>query len=137
MRKELKLVLLIVWFILCGAVYYTAVHFEFEAIVIIYGIMSIVFGIAFFLVNGGVRPTVKIQSDAQDDTATKKQIKRDRYKKRDTALSVDTDRMRINIFGLSPEKQKFYAELFLILFLPPVCVLAADYLLISFLPDYN
>ncbi|MBQ9921790.1 MAG: hypothetical protein IJO52_06365, partial [Clostridia bacterium] len=44
---------------------------------------------------------------------------------------------RDNIFGLSPQRQKFFAELFLILFLPPVCVLCADYVLIAFLPDYN
>lgn len=137
MRKELKLILLITWFILCAAGYYTAIHFEFEGIVIIYGIMSIVFGVAFFLVNGGIRPTVKVRPVQNPDTATRKQKKRDRYKSVNVMGEGFTEEPRGNIFSLSPEKQKFFAELFLILFLPPVFVLAADYVLIAFLPDYN
>ena len=137
LRKELKLILLIAWFVVCAAGYYTAVHFEFEAIVIIYGIMSIVFGVAFFLVNGGLRSTVKVQPAEKENTATRKQKKRARYKKEAVSAEDIGEEPRDNIFGLSPQRQKFFAELFLILFLPPVCVLCADYVLIAFLPDYN
>ena len=136
MKKQTKLALLVLWFVLCALGYYTAVHFEFGPIVIIYGAMSIVFGVGFFLVNGGIRSTVKTSPENVQDTSSRKQKKRDRYKKENLSAQSIEEEPRDNIFRLSPEKQKFYAELLLILFLPPTAVLVADYVLIAFLPGY-
>ncbi|MBQ9940515.1 MAG: hypothetical protein IJO74_03130 [Clostridia bacterium] len=137
MKKQTKFVLLILWFILCLTMYYTAIHFQFEPIVIIYGSMSIIFGAAFFLVNGGVRPIIKTTAVSREDTSPPKEKKRNRYKPANTPLNnTPEDNDRINIFSLTPQKQKFFAELFIILFLPPTAIIIADYVLIAFLPDY-
>ena len=136
MKKETKMILLAGWFILCTVLYFAAVNFEFTPIMPIYMAMSLIFGISFFLVNGGIRPTVKTENTDSGETLTKKQKARMRYH-RESALSEKTDNVRPNIFNLTPEKQKMLSELFLILFLAPTAVLCIDYILIAFVPGYN
>ena len=131
------MILLIGWFIVAASIYFTAVKCEFEPIMPIYLFMSLFFGVAFFLVNGGLRSTVKTDNTVLQDTRSKKQKARMRYKN-DTVLPVssENEKPRANIFKLSPQKQRFFAELFLILFLAPTAVLVVDYVLIAFIPSY-
>jgi len=136
LKKQTKLLLLVGWFILAAAMYFAAVRFEFEPIMPIYMLMSLAFGIAFFLVNGGIRSTVKTNGKQIGIKLSKKQKSRMRYKN-DSLEVPDKDEVpRANIFRLSPEKQRFFAELFLILFLAPTAILVIDYVLIVFIPSY-
>lgn len=138
MKKQTKMLLLIGWFILAAVIYFTAINYEFEPVILIYAVMSMLFGVAFLLVNGGVRSTIKTSAHQTHTVKTsKKQKTRMRYHKEESALPTEEELPRLNIFRLSPEKQKFFAELFLILFLAPTVVLAVDYVLIAFIPDYK
>lgn len=137
LKKHTKVILLLGWFIIAAALYFTAVKYEFGPIMPIYMFMSLFFGVAFFLVNGGLRPTVKTHTAYIQDTRSKKQKTRMRYKNDTCPHSPAKDAQpRANIFKLKPEKQRFYAELFLILFLAPTAVLVADYVMIVFIPFY-
>ena len=138
MKKQTKMAFLIGWFIVCTALYFTAVKLEFTPIMPIYTAMSLIFGITFFLVNGGVRPIVKTDKSYEtEDSLSKKQKARMRYHKENALPEVHNQAERPNIFKLSAEKQKLYAEVSLILFLVPTVILAIDYLLIAFIPQYN
>lgn len=139
MKKQTKSILLIAWCILAAAMYFAAVRCEFEPITPIYAVMSILFGIGFFLVNGGIRATVKLDADdAPHAGLSKKQKSRLRYQKSEKQkFPREADAPRDNIFHLSPEKQKFWAEILLIAFIAPTTVLVIDYLLIAFIPSYT
>lgn len=137
MKKQTKLILLSLSFIIAAALYFAAVRYEFEPITPIYAVLATFSGVGFFLVNGGVRPTVKIEGDDPHTQLSKKQKSRLRYRKSE-AVTVprELDAPRANIFRLSPEKQKFLAEILLIAFIVPTAILVIDYLLIAFIPSY-
>ncbi len=139
MKKQTKLILLIIWFIAAAAIYFAAIQREIEAITPIYAVLSTLSGIGFFLVNGGVRATVKTDAaSAEHNILSKKQKARLRYQKSEKAAALpNAEPPRANIFRLSPQKQKLWAEVLLIVFIAPTAVLIIDYLLIAFIPSYT
>lgn len=139
MKKQTKAILLVTWCILAAAIYFAAVRCEFEPITPIYAVLSTLFGIGFFVVNGGIRATVKSEiADKSQTGLSKKQKSRLRYRKSEKQTSPrEVDAPRDNIFHLSPAKQKFWAEILLIAFIAPTAILVIDYLLIAFIPSYT
>lgn len=139
MKKQTKLILLILWCIVAAAIYFAAIQREIEVITPIYAVLSTLSGVGFFLVNGGVRAIVKADSAPEaHDALSKKQKARLRYQKSEKAAALpNAEPPRANIFRLSPQKQKLWAELLIIVFIAPTAVLIIDYLLIAFIPSYT
>ncbi|HBE13941.1 MAG TPA: hypothetical protein DCY74_07205 [Clostridiales bacterium] len=90
---------LITWFILATVVYMLGIQRAWEWILYVYGGIVLVFGALFLLVNGGIGPL------------------RDK----------EEEKPRLKVFNQGEDTRIFWAQVLLIIVMPPIVLLLGDY----------